>query len=208
MPTRAERALAVLGAGVLVAFALVAFTPLPNLVAALVAVPADPGTADAIVVLGGGAEWPHGELSSTALHRTLRGIRLYREGLAPLLVLSGSPGRTPPSQAARRRLLAMTCGVPGDAILTDERAHTTAQEARRVAGLLRLRAARSILLVTDPYHMARARRLFERAGVAVRPAPAHDTPDPAETPQTRLALMSRVAQEILAIAYYRVAGHI
>ena len=208
MPTALERALRLLGAGVLIAFALVVFTPLANRVAALVAVAPDPGKADAIVVLGGGGEWPRGELSSTALHRTLGGVRLYREGLAPLLVLSGSQGRFPPSQAERRRLLASMCGVPGEAILTDERAYTTEQEAQRVAALLRPRGARSILLVTDPYHMQRARRLFERAGFAVRPAPAYDMADPAETPQSRLALMSRATQEILAIAYYRVAGYI
>lgn len=186
---------------------LAAFTPLPNLVAALVAVPADPGKADAIVVLGGGAEWPHGELSSTALHRTIHGIRLYRDGLAPLLVLSGGPGRTQPSQAARRRALALACDVPNQAIVTDERAKTTQEEAGRVADVLHARGSRSILLVTDPYHMVRARRLFERAGFVVRAAPANDLPDPAETPQGRLALMIRVTQELLGIAYYRVAGY-
>lgn len=203
-----ERFLRLLGAGVLIAFVLVAFSPLPNLVAALVAVPADPGKADAIVVLGGGGEWPHGELSSTALHRTIRGIRLYKDGLAPLLVLSGSQGRTAPSQAARRRALALECDVPTQAIITDEQANTTQEEADRVADLLRPHGARSILLVTDPYHMMRARRLFERAGLAVRPVPANDLPDPAEGPQTRVALMSRAMQEILAIVYYRVAGYI
>jgi uncharacterized SAM-binding protein YcdF (DUF218 family) len=199
--------LRLLGAGMFVAFLLAAFSPLPNFVAALVAVPADPGKADAIVVLGGGAEWPHGELSSTALHRTLRGIRLYQEGLAPLLVLSGAQRRTPPSAGALRRSLAVMCGVPSGAIITDELAHTTQEEAGRVASLLRPRGARSILLVTDPYHMVRARRLFERAGFAVRPAPANDRPDPAKTPETRLALMTRAMQEVLAIIYYRVAGY-
>jgi uncharacterized SAM-binding protein YcdF (DUF218 family) len=199
--------LGLLGAAVLAAFSLTAFSPLANFVAALVAVPADPGKADAIVVLGGGAEWPHGELSSTALHRTIHGIRLYSEGLAPLLVLSGAQGRTLPSPSARRRALALACDVPDQAIITDERATTTRDEATRVAELLRPRDARSILLVTDPYHMVRARRLFERAGLTVRPAPANDLPDPAESPQSRLALMNRAAQEIFAIIYYRVAGY-
>ena len=56
--------------------------------------------------------------------------------------------------------------------------------------------------------MLRARWLFERAGFTVRPAPANDIQDPAETPQTRLVLLSRAIQEILAIAYYRAAGYI
>jgi uncharacterized SAM-binding protein YcdF (DUF218 family) len=193
---------------VALAFGLAAFTPLPNLVATLVAVPPDVGKADAIVVLGGGAEWPHGELSSTALQRSVGGIRLYREGLAPLLVFSGAHGRALPSPSARRRALAMACDVPAQAIITDEGATTTQNEAGRVARLLHPRGARTILLVTDPYHMVRARRLFERAGFAVRPAPANDLADPAETPEGRLLLLSRAIQEMLAIAYYRVAGYI
>jgi len=200
--------LRLLGALVVVGFALAAFSPLPNLVAALVAVPADGGQADAIVVLGGGGEWPHGELSSTALHRTIHGIRLYRKGLAPLLVFSGAQGRMHPSPSALRRTLALTCAVPAQAIITDEGATTTREEARRVADVLRPRGATSVLLVTDPYHMLRARWLFERAGFTVRPAPANDIQDPAETPETRLVLLSRAIQEILAIAYYRAAGYI
>src|SRR5262245_9132191 len=139
-----------LGAAVVLAFGLAAFTPLPNLVAGLVSVPADVGKADAIVVLGGGAEWPHGELSSTALHRSIGGIRLYREGLAPLLVFSGGRGRGHPSPSALRRALALTCAVPAQAIITDEGATTTRDETDRVADLLRPRGASSILLVTDP----------------------------------------------------------
>src|SRR5262245_2810110 len=142
--------LRLLGAVVIAAFALAAFSPLPNLVAALVAVPADGAKTDAIVVLGGGAEWPHGELSSTALHRTIHGISLYRKGLAPLLIFSGGRGRGHPSPAAVRRALALTCAVPAQAIITDEGATTTRDETDRVADLLRPRGASSILLVTDP----------------------------------------------------------
>jgi uncharacterized SAM-binding protein YcdF (DUF218 family) len=196
-----------LGATALAGFLLAAFSPLPNLVAARVAVAPDPGPADAIVVLGGGVEWPQGELSSTALHRTLHGIRLYRDGRAPLLVLSGGPERREPAPASLRSALALACGVPAPAVIADERARTTREEAGHVASLLRPRGARSILLVTDPYHMRRARRLFQAAGFTVRPAPASDLSDPAETPQARLALMARATQEVLAIAYYWIGGH-
>jgi hypothetical protein len=91
-----------LGATVLSAFGLAAFSPLSNVVAGWVSTPADLGKADAIVVLGGGSEWPRGELNSTMLHRTIHGIRLYREGLAPLLVLSGGQRRAPPSEGTGR----------------------------------------------------------------------------------------------------------
>src|SRR5262245_32138883 len=159
-----RQVLRVLGALVLVGFILVAFSPLPNVVAALVSAPVDPGNADAIVVLGGGGNWPRGELNPTALRRTVHGIRLYRDGRAPLLLLSGGPARERPSLAQRERLLALACAVPPDAILTADGSHTTRDEVERLSAVLRARGARSIALVTDPYHMVRARRLFERAG--------------------------------------------
>jgi uncharacterized SAM-binding protein YcdF (DUF218 family) len=200
--------LRVLGALALAGYLAIAFTPLPNAVAGWISVSPDVGPADAIVVLGGGSEWPGGVLSSTSLHRTVRGIELYRAGRAPLLVLSGGARRTAPSEAVLRSALARACGVPAGAIITDERAHTTREETRLVAELLRTRGARSVLLVTDAHHMVRARKLFEREGFTVRAAPANDSPEPADAPRARFELMNRAVQEILGLLYYRAARYV
>lgn len=205
---RAAFLLRALGALGLAVYLAIVFTPLPNAVARWISVPPDIGPADAIVVLGGGSDWPGGVLSSTSLHRTVRGITLYRDGLAPLLVLSGGERRTTPSEAALRRALAEACAVPATAIITDERAHTTREEAGLVGGLLRARGARSVLLVTDSHHMVRSRKLFEREGFVVRPAPANDSPEPAEAPRARFELMERAIQEIIGLLYYRLAGYV
>jgi uncharacterized SAM-binding protein YcdF (DUF218 family) len=125
---------------------------------------------DAIVVLGASVS-PSGMLSLESSRRTNHGIVLYRRGLAPVLVLSDGAYAGGPTEADVRAEQARLHGVPADAILTETRAHTTREEALRVKTLLESRGARTILLVTNTGHLARARPLFERAGSEVRPAP-------------------------------------
>ena len=65
-------------------------------------------------------------------------------------------------------------GVPPAVILPVIGANTTHEEAVRVGAALRARGARSILLVSDPLHLVRARAAFAREGFDVRPAPVDD----------------------------------
>ena len=103
-----------LGIATLAVFFLAAFTPLPVRLYDLLAVPARIGPADAIVVLAGGGVLSGGELSDTSRRRTALGIDLYRDGLAPLLVLSGAVGWR--SESTARAALAGKCGVPDAAV--------------------------------------------------------------------------------------------
>src|SRR6266849_1994986 len=85
-----SRASRVMGVLVVAFFLASAFTPLANLLGYWTSVPAQLQPADAIVVLGSGGPVPPGILDGSSLRKALYGIRLYREGLAPLLILSGS----------------------------------------------------------------------------------------------------------------------
>jgi hypothetical protein len=53
----------------------------------------------------------------------------------------------------------------------------------------------------------RARTVFERAGFAVRPAPAPEVPLDAESVAGRLAVARVLAQEVLGWLYYHVVGY-
>ena len=77
----------------------------------------------------------------------------------------------------------------------------------RVKALLQPKGARTILLVTNAGHLARARPLFERAGFAVHPA-SSDTFIQSDSPETRLELMRVLVKEFVGWLYYRVAGYI
>src|SRR2546425_6293812 len=102
-----------LGLATLALFFLGAFTPLPTLLYEMITVPVHIERADAIVVLAGGGVLASGQLTDTSLRRTVRGIALYRDGMAPLLVLSGGAGRR--SEGAPRAAPAGKSGGPGAA---------------------------------------------------------------------------------------------
>src|SRR5262249_4254612 len=115
--------------------------------------------ADAVVVLGC--------RGSRALGRRLdRGIRLYEQGVAPLLVLSGGgAGVIPEAEIMRRAAIAR--GVPEAALLIEPASRDTFENARETARLLALRGLRSVLLVTDRTHLPRAALLFRLAGLRI-----------------------------------------
>lgn len=132
---------------------------------------------DAIVVLGGGAKeapHPHYELRLSG-DRILLGARLHRAGKTAVLVTTGTAiegfSTTFDGTAATRRMWE-DVGVPSEAILQLDRTRTTSEEASRVAEVARVRGWRRIGLVTSAWHMRRAERLFQRAGVDVVPLPA------------------------------------
>lgn len=129
---------------------------------------------DAIVVLG--AAQYRGRPSPVLRSRLDHAIALFDRGLAPRLVLTGgvADGDTA-SEAAVSRVYAMQAGVPDSAILLENEGRTTGQSLERVARLLRARALDEVILVSDPFHVLRARRIAERDGLTVRTSPTSTT---------------------------------
>jgi uncharacterized SAM-binding protein YcdF (DUF218 family) len=99
-------------------------------------------------------------------------------------------------------------GIPPAAILKEETANTTHEESIHISSTLRGRNAARILLVTESLHMRRASQVFERAGLQVQPAASADYPAIVRSPGDRLWLAMRIAQESIALIYYRLAGYI
>lgn len=109
--------------------------------------------ADAIVVVSGG---------DTAA-RTNEAVKLYKNGWASLLIVSGAAKDiSGPSNAQAMKDQAVAGGVPENAILIDEAARDTNENASGAAELARQRGANEIIVVTSPYHMARALVIFSR----------------------------------------------
>ena len=203
----ARGALRALGGAALALFAAVAFTPLTNvLYRALVPPAGPPEPAAAIVVLGAGVD--NGVLSDSSLRRALGGVALFRQGLAPLLVMLGPGGGAGLSEAEVRVRLAQDVGVPAGALVGDPRGRTTRDEARVSWEILAPRGTRRILLVTGSAHMPRAAALFRRAGFEVVAAPVDDEPGGTARPQARLDLARSLLRELLARAYNRAAGYL
>jgi uncharacterized SAM-binding protein YcdF (DUF218 family) len=201
------RAAAFLGALTVAAFALLAYTPLIGAISQRLDAVPDPGPADAIVVLGAGSA-RDGVLSSSSLRRFVGGLLLYRRGLAPRLILMGPTYQGSPIEAETRAAIARELGIPASAIVVEGGGLTTRQEAELAAARVRALGGRRVLLVTGAQHMHRARRLFERAGLEVVPAPVIEVSPRAESPDGRLELARLVIQEGLARLYYRVIGQL
>jgi uncharacterized SAM-binding protein YcdF (DUF218 family) len=196
------------GAVALTTFVAVAYTPAASLLNRIFSAPARLEPAAAIVVLAGGGVRGDGSLSDVSLRRTLHGIALYRRGLAPLLAFSGPAGGMGPAEGDVRSVLAREVGVPSSAIVTETTARTTREEASRMSALLLPRGVRRVLLVVDAQGAYRAARLFERNGFDPLLAPAEDVSSLDGSPEGRLDLARRLAIEIVALAYYRVAGYL
>jgi len=135
--------------------------------------------ADAIVVLGGGGyTWisrPGVTLEKLKYSRLAAGVRLYRAGLAPTVILSGGGegGRTEARNMARGM---RKFGVPDTALLLEERSTDTNTNARYTAQIAQDHGVRSILLVTSAIHMPRASVLFRSAGLNVVEVPVPEPP--------------------------------
>jgi len=135
--------------------------------------------ADAIVVLGGGTDapdFPRPMVDVTAAgDRILYGGLLYKEGKAPLILLSGgniswlgTKGNTPADQMAQ--ILSMM-EIPRDAILLQTQSQNTYEDALYSSQKLKELGFNRILLVTSALHMPRSVGLFEKQGIEVIPAP-------------------------------------
>jgi uncharacterized SAM-binding protein YcdF (DUF218 family) len=195
-----------LGAAGLIGLGVAAFTPLANALNAWMAGAPRLEPAEAIVVLARGGVDADGVLTNASLRRTLLGVTLYRNGLAPLLVFSGGISPDGLDEAAVRAALAGGLGIPAGAVLTASPVRSTRDEGAVVRRLLEPRGIRRILLVADPVDMPRTRAVFERVGFAVLPAPTASS-GPSD-PESRLSLLRDLAVEMLGLVYYRLAGHI
>lgn len=163
---------------------------------------------DALIVLSGGMD------------RIVEAAEVYRGGYAPLIVLTTEPpdptqvflrSRGIPSETSlelSRRVL-QALGVDPMAVVTlDEVVRSTADEARVVTRWARGRPIRSIMLVTSPFHTARARLTFLHAfrdqGVTVLARPS--TLDPFRSDswwRSRRTLRDGIF-EFQKLLYYRV----
>lgn len=132
-------------------------------------------SAEAIVVLGNRPPLDaQGELRAETERRLSRGLELHREGLAPLLVLSGGPYPGGGTEAVVMAEHAAARGARADAIRVEGRSADTAENARETVALLcrdRLPGcAPEVIVVSSDYHVDRAVELFRCAGAVAQPA--------------------------------------
>ena len=131
--------------------------------------------ADAIVVLSGmvrtiqsknGLAYELGEASD----RIFAGIELFKKKKAPYLILTRGhlPWSVGKPEGEYLREIAISSGISDQNILLTANVENTDQEVKAVRMLLTVDKP-NILLVTSAFHMPRAQKLFEAAGIRVLP---------------------------------------
>ena len=157
--------------------------------------------ADAIVVLG--AAQYDGVPSAVFAARLDHAVRLYREGLAKLFVVTGGklPGdRFTEAQTARR--YAEDHGVPSAAIIGEDTGRNTEESLEAVGAILRARDLSTAVFVSDRTHMLRVLRMATDQGLTAWGSPTPDSPTDEDLGRKAQAIV----HELAGLAAYLVGG--
>ena len=142
------------------------------------ALPADADLrgAQAIVVLGGDVRAGNGAdiadaLGALALERVVLAARAYRRLRLPVAVSGGRVDKRRSSEAAlMKAALESDFAVP--VAWSEEASRTTWENAVYTARLLQPAGIRTVIVVSQAWHLRRAVWAFERVGLVARPWPA------------------------------------
>jgi uncharacterized SAM-binding protein YcdF (DUF218 family) len=158
--------------------------------------------ADAIVVLG--AAQYDGRPSPVFRARLNHGAYLYKEGFSDTIVVTGGKqagDRFTEAEAGSRYLVAH--GIPGGDILRESRGTTTLESLRRVKRIADERGIDSVLLVSDPLHSERIKRLATDLGFAE----AYTSPASyVELNRSRATKVRELIHEVVSLIAWEVFG--
>jgi len=130
--------------------------------------------ADIILILGA-AEY-RGKPSPVLKARLEHGLALYRGKMASRILTTGGAGGDPvftEGQVGRDYLIRH--GVPSEAIVVEDEGETTMHSTAAAAEIMRRMGLKSCIVVSDGYHIFRAKKMLEAQGMKV-----YGSPRPAE----------------------------
>jgi uncharacterized SAM-binding protein YcdF (DUF218 family) len=135
----------------------------------------DAQAADAIVVLG--AAQYGGRPSPVLRARLDHALALWQRGVAPVVIVTGGMGvgdTTSEAMVGWRYLRQR--GVPGSALLLEANGLTTSQSLHAVAAIAEGLPGRTVVVVSDPFHMLRLSILARRLGLRPLTSPTRTSP--------------------------------
>jgi uncharacterized SAM-binding protein YcdF (DUF218 family) len=115
---------------------------------------------DAILVLGAGVDGD-GVLGYDSRRRVAPAVDLLQAGRSARLIFSGSVGDTvtKTAAAALMRDYALSLGAPADRLIVEPDAHTTFENLRFGFAIAEAQGFRRLAILSDAYHLERARAL-------------------------------------------------
>ena len=172
--------------------------------------------AEAIVILGGGFRGtspsrPYPQVTPGA-NRYWYGARLFHANKGKTVILSGGTselgrdqGRLTEAESGARFLQDM--GIPKDAMLLDNDAMTTRENAVNIARILEAHEVSSFILVTSASHMRRSVGAFRAMGLEPIPAAGHFRVDRDDEHSWRHWLPSTSGANRGRQAFHELVGH-
>ena len=124
--------------------------------------------ADCILVLGAGVR-DDGSPSHMLEDRLLTAIKLYKNGAAPKILMSGDHGKTYYDEVNTMKNFAIEKGIPSEDVFMDHAGFSTYESMYRARDIFE---AESVIIVTQRYHLYRAIYLAESLGLKATGVPA------------------------------------
>jgi uncharacterized SAM-binding protein YcdF (DUF218 family) len=108
---------------------------------------------DAVVVLEG-----------DGFNRISEGARLFKDGLAPFIIISGGINNPPYSYPAATMLpKLLELGIPENSVILEDKSMNTRDQAINIMEMAKVKGWKRIILVASHYHQYRAYATFLRA---------------------------------------------
>ena len=131
--------------------------------------------ADVVLVLGRRLE--QDQPTQVFEARLAHAEALWRRGFAPRIFLAGgTTGNARRSEAEAGRDWLVARGVPGSALFLEDRSQHTLENLFNVRADMRTAGWQTVLMVTDPLHLARARATAQGLDLDVRCSAAQESP--------------------------------
>jgi len=132
---------------------------------------------DMIIVMGA-AEY-RGKPSPVLRSRLDHALELYRAHYAPLILTTGGSGGDPKfTEAEVGRSYLIDRGIPPERIVVENHGQTTAQSLAAAFEIMQRMSLRSCIVVSDGYHIFRAKKYLQAEGLTVFGSPRISNPRP------------------------------
>ena len=127
-----------------------------------------------VILVAGAAEY-HGRPSPVLKARLDHALDLYRRGFAPRLLTTGGAGGDPVfTEAGVGRSYLISLGVPSEAIIVEPEGESTVHSITAAGEILERMGLKSVVVVSEGYHIYRVKRMLEFRGLQVYGSPRQE----------------------------------
>jgi vancomycin permeability regulator SanA len=123
------------------------------------------GHADVALVLGSKVE-PDGLPAPRLRARLDKTVELYRAGWFPEIIVSGGIGKEGFDEAVVMKAYLVAHGISKERVIVDNSGATTFASARKTRQILRDEKRSSVLVISQYFHIPRAKLALRRFGIA------------------------------------------